>query len=699
MPKVHLGSLDEPALELTQSPDLLAVRTHSRNPLQRSAGPVPLPATAMLSDAELVLEYPDAGVEVYRVPKGRGQVPLEERKQVLRAASDVRFAGGVLVDSASGEPVLYTENLFVKFTDDADPDACEAVLHAQGLTLRRALHYADNAWFASMPEGSGQRVFEVAEALLSRSDVEFCHPELIRPAQRKAIAAEQWHLQRSRIHGVDVNAHVNVAAAHVLTRGSGITIAVIDDGFDIEHPDFAEPGKIVAPRDATRDTDDPRPRGRYANHGTACAGVACANGSGGASGVAPEARLMPIRLASALGSQQEADAFVWAADHGADVISCSWGPPDSRWWQPDPQLYLLPASTRLAIDYASRQGRDGRGCVVLFAAGNGNESVDLDGYASYAAVIAVAACNDRSQRSVYSDFGEAVWCCFPSSDFGHVPFNHPDPLTSGIWTTDRRGFEGYNPGGGGAAGDAAGHYTSSFGGTSSACPGVAGVVALMLAANPQLSAQQVRELLAQACERIDPSRGNYDANGHSAWYGYGRVDALLAVQKATPQDRRELRVEQRYSTPLPDLGRVSFVLQVIESQPATEIAVEVELKHTWIGDLQIELVPPAALGLAPIVLHARSGGARRDLKRRYTAADVPALAQLHDRVCAGQWQLNIEDRAAQDSGTFLRFALELVLQPATRAAPAEAPAPRSAGRSKSRAGKRKRTSSREARRA
>ena len=48
----------------------------------------------------------------------------------------------------------------------------------------------------------------------------------------------------------------------------------------------------------------------------------------GASGVAPEARLMPIRLAAVLGTQAEAEAFVWAADHGADVISCSWGPLD-----------------------------------------------------------------------------------------------------------------------------------------------------------------------------------------------------------------------------------------------------------------------------------------------------------------------------------------------------------------------------------
>jgi subtilisin family serine protease len=167
--------------------------------------------------------------------------------------------------------------------------------------------------------------------------------------RRKQVFPQQWHLKATTVNNVAVNAHVNVEAAHAITRGAGVTIAVIDDGVDIDHPEFGGGGKIVAPRDATLRTSDPRPQGNGDNHGTACAGVACANGVEGASGVAPLAKLMPIRLASGLGSIREAEAFRWVADNGADVISCSWGPADGEWWNPnDPQhtrFVPLPASS------------------------------------------------------------------------------------------------------------------------------------------------------------------------------------------------------------------------------------------------------------------------------------------------------------------------------------------------------------------
>ncbi|WP_433680268.1 S8 family peptidase [Nocardia sp. CA-119907] len=540
MPTANFGTKNDPGFELQQSPDLIAVRTQNKRPIPRSIGSVRTPLSGELDDAALVVSYPEAGVQVYRVPPDSRSVAA--RKSVLAAAPEVRFAGHVLVDPVSEEPVLYTENIFVKFTDDAKPEQCRRVLDEAGLRIKETVTYATNAYFTSAAEGTGQQVFDIANGLLSRDDVVYCHPELIRRRSRKAIFPQQWHLKPTTIGGVAVNAHANVEAAHAITRGNGVTVALIDDGVDIDHPEFAGAGKVVAPRDATLQTSNPRPRDSNGtgprdgdNHGTACAGVACANGTLGASGVAPDARLMPIRLASQLGSQAEARAFVWAADHGADVISCSWGPADGVWFRPnDPahnQVVPLPASTRLAIEHAVTSGRNGKGCVVLFAAGNGNESVDNDGYASFPKVIAVAACNDTGKRSVYSDFGKAVWCAFPSSDFGHPPFHHPDALTPGIWTVDRRGAAGYNVGTT-DDGDADGNFTNSFGGTSSACPGAAGVVALVLSVHPDLESNEVKDLLKQSCDMIDAQNGGYGADGHSAKYGFGRLNALTAVKTA-----------------------------------------------------------------------------------------------------------------------------------------------------------------------
>jgi subtilisin family serine protease len=670
MPTVFFGTKDEPGFDLEASNDLIAVRTRSGRPVTRLAGSVPTPLSSELEDGVLVSAFPEAGVEVYRVPTGRGNRSLKERKTALQASSDVRFAGGVLVDPATHEPVLYTENLFVKFVDTADPDDCTAVLRSAGLTVREEVSYATNAYFVSAPEGTGQKVFDIAQDLLQRDDVEFCHPELIRPRARKSVFPQQWHLKKTTIKGVPVDAHANVEAAHAVTRGEGVTIAVIDDGVDIDHPEFTGLGKIVAPRDATLRTNDPRPKDPFGtgqdngeNHGTACAGVACGNGDRGASGVAPKARLIPIRLSSGLGSQREAEAFRWAADNGADVISCSWGPQDGKWWDTnDPrhnQAYPLPASTRLAIDYAVTNGRGGKGCVVLFAAGNGNESVDNDGYASYPKVIAVAASNDRSKRSVYSDFGKAVWCAFPSNDIEYGPFNNPSPLTSGIWTTDRLGDDGYNEGSN-ADGDEAGFFTNSFGGTSSACPGAAGVAALVLSVNPNLKWWEVKELLGRACDRIDPGNGNYDpGTGHSEKYGFGRLNALTAVELAKPQPQSAVTVSRTFDAQIPDLQTVSFSLTVSESTPVEAVTVSVDLKHTYIGDLIISLQPPDGTGLGPVVLHNRAGGSAKDLRKSYDAATNPELSDLAGKSCAGTWTLQIQDAAAEDIGTLVSFGLIL----------------------------------------
>ena len=420
---------------LVEAQDLVVVRT------KKDAAP--LEQMAMSSSSRNLVPYmmpimafPEANVTIYKVVGTPEHSALSLRNTIrkeLSAEDDIRFAGRALRDPKTGTIFVYTENIFVKFEDQVPRPECEALLSMHDLEIAEELPFAGNAYFVKASEGTGAEVFTVAEKLLEQEQIVSCHPELVGQKSAKAAYPLQWHLIETRIRGRLINQHVHIEAAWEHSKGSGTTIAILDDGVDTGHLEFQSPGKIVAPRNTVWNINDASPVFPSDNHGTACAGVACANGQDKASGVAPKARLMPIKIGG-LGSMAEAKAFAWAADHGADVISCSWGPPDGKWWDQADPLHTtfapLPDSTRFALNYALNRGRGGKGCVIIWAGGNGNEEIKYDGYASYEKVIAVAACNDRGKRSIYSDFGEAVWCAFPSSDQAFSIVNHPQHLDS-----------------------------------------------------------------------------------------------------------------------------------------------------------------------------------------------------------------------------------------------------------------------------
>ena len=660
MVTVRYGGKNGRQYDLAISDEHIVVRTCNRSVLIEErpfeVTPVSSEARRILDRFELETRFRAAGVEILHVKDPSQGTELRDRaRTVLNAEPEIQFAGRVLVDPQTREPVVYTENLFVKFKPEEKSSTCQEVIQRYGLTIDRELDYARNAYFVKAPENTGIAVFDIAQRLLNEETVELCHPELVREIGKRKAFPQQWHLKPTTIDGKTIDAHANVEAAWELSNGTGAIVAIVDDGVDLDHEEFRSSGKIVAPRDVTRRTNDPRP-GRGDDHGTACAGVACANGNIGASGTAPGAKLIPIRLVSGLGSQPEADAFVWAAQNGADVISCSWGPPDGRWWDPnDPahnRVVPLPDSTRLAMDFAINQGRNGKGCVILFAAGNGNESVDNDGYASYQKVIAVAACNDFGKRSAYSDFGNAVWCAFPSN-------NGEPSQTTGIWTTDRSGQVGYNPGNS-RQGDAAGNYTNSFGGTSSACPGAAGVAALIIARNPNLRWDQVRDIIKQSCDRIDPEGGNYDANGRSPFYGYGRINARKAVELAQPSQETPVSVfTVVQDVPISDLETSTLSLPVANTNPVKSIKVTVDIEHTYIGDLVVNVKAPVEMGVDPILLHNREGGATDNIKKTYDEVNAAGLAACKGKSPQGSWTLEVGDKANRDIGKIRSFTLEI----------------------------------------
>ncbi len=646
------GGRTRPQRRLVEANDMMVVRTHRRGALEQT--PLSRSARRVVAGFDSVTRFEEAGVEVLRATTG-GRGRRDEARAVLKQEDEVQFAGRVLRPSRGRLPMVYTENLFVKFSDSLSERAARRLLRAQGFTIKRALGIAGNAFFAGAGNSDaavGRSVFEVAQALLEQDAVELCHPELVTAVRDRQVRPEQWHLRATDFGGGRVDA--NVEAAWALTRGAGTVIAVIDDGFDTDHPDFRGAGKIVDPWDATRRRPGATPQFQSERHGTPCAGVACAGGHAGAFGVAPDARLMPIRLRSGVGAINEAEAIRWAVDHGADVISCSWGPPDGDWTDPaDPDhdnVVMLPDHTRLALEHAVNMGRGGKGCVVVWAAGNGHEDVANDGYASSAAVMTVGACDDRGEAAPYSDFGAALWCMFPSDR--KLP-----SFTPGIWTTDRGGGAGYNPGRS-RLGDRDGNYTNGFGGTSAACPGAAGVAALVLARNPDLSWQRVRDVIAGSCDRIGPA-ADYDEQGRSPIYGFGRVNAHAAVSAAVasiPVASVTRRV--RRDVPIRDFATAALDLDVPDTGAIEDLRVDVDIEHSRRGDLVVRLVPPAGAAAA-VVLHDREGRWRDDLKRSYDIATTPALRALIGLDARGSWRLEVADRALRDGGRLRGFAIEL----------------------------------------
>ena len=235
-------------------------------------------------------------------------------------------------------------------------------------------------------------------------------------------------------------------------------------------------------------------------------------------GAAPACRLMPVRWGVDLADREVEAWFAYVRDQGAWVVSCSWSA----------QASFFPLGTRRAqaIERCAREGRNGRGTVICFAAGNENRDVNapaqgsVNGFAIHPDVMAIAACTSRDERVHYPNFGKEIAVCAPSSGRGG----------RGILTSDVTGMFVGN-GQQVNAGYSAGDYTETFGGTSSATPLVVGICALLLSINPNLTGGAVRDIIQGTARKIGPA-DEYDANGHSLLFGYGCVDAQRAAQAA-----------------------------------------------------------------------------------------------------------------------------------------------------------------------
>ncbi|MFF7771596.1 type VII secretion-associated serine protease mycosin [Streptomyces massasporeus] len=324
-------------------------------------------------------------------------------------------------------------------------------------------------------------------------------------AHADGIRAQQWALDA-----------MHTEEAWQTTKGRGITVAVLDTGVEADHPDLA--GNVLPGKDLVGFGAEPGDRA-WARHGTAMAGIIAGHGHGpgdadGVLGIAPEAKILPVRVILEDGDSSRAKArstrgnalaegIRWAADHGADVINLSLGD-DSASAHPEP-------SEDQAVQYALKKG-----VVVVASAGNGGEKGDHISYpAAYPGVIAATAVDRAGTRA---SFSTRRWYATVSAPGVDVVIADPD----------HKYYEGW--------------------GTSAAAAFVSGAAALVKAAHPGLAPAQIKSLLEDTA-RNAPSGGRDDSRG------FGFIDPAAAIDAAgriEPEGLRSASYGAKYFGSGPD---------------------------------------------------------------------------------------------------------------------------------------------------
>ncbi|QPG77201.1 hypothetical protein FOA43_004608 [Brettanomyces nanus] len=378
--------------------------------------------------------------------------------------------------------------------DDSIDDAVNSVHH---LPPKRLFHRApipiaeSGSSSSDKPTDSSQLVVEKAREEFGINDPGF---------------SDQWHILNTQFPGDDVNV-LPIWRQNI--TGHGVITAIIDDGLDMDNPDLKDSFCPEGSWDFNDNTALPKPRLSDDYHGTRCAGeISAAKGNDFCGvGVAFDSKVSGIRILSGqITSEDEAAAMVYALDVN-DIYSCSWGPPDNGKSMDVPDKIV-----REAILRGVQEGREGKGALYVFASGNGashGDSCNFDGYTNSIYSITVTAIDHKGLHPSYAESCAAVMVSTYSSGSGEH-----------IHTTD------FHEG-----------CSARHGGTSAAAPLAAGLYALVLEANPDLTWRDIQYLTVLSAVEVDSSSSNWQDSAipgkrYSYRYGWGKFDAAKMVEMA-----------------------------------------------------------------------------------------------------------------------------------------------------------------------
>lgn len=427
-------------------------------------------------------------------------------------------AVGRLFRRENGSLAIGTNRLTVQLDPQLSEAQSQAALSEHGLEVVRGLGFGKNLY--EVLARSHRDSIEASESLQGDPRFLLAEPVFLEHIDRRASPTDpqyalQWQLKNTGQGGGVPDADVHAEEAWLVTRGAGIRVAVIDNGFEASHEDLA--GAVDPMSGYFLDTASSEFHQGTDNmpnepHGTFCAGIiGCRqNNQQGVSGVAPETSLMLVAcLGDQVGSQltlARAVAYCATPAHeipsapansGADLIVSSLGPNGAEWDLSD--------TLRMAIEHAAANGRQGQGCAIFWASSNGrNVDIAKDEVVSHPDVIAVGRSTNRDQED-------------NSARGAKLEYLAP-------------GVNVY----GATSGNSYQHWT----GTSFAAPCAAGVAALALAARPTLDRVALRQLMIAACDKVGTLPY---INGRNDDYGYGRVNAHRAVALAIEQNMAPAR--------------------------------------------------------------------------------------------------------------------------------------------------------------
>ena len=493
---------------------------------------------------------PIRGLDRYGVWVVENERPRSENENaigLLKAHGQVQYAAPLF--SSNGQTIAIIPEIVVRVKPDTNLAELESLCESMDCRIKKRMEFTTQEYLLEVLGPDAEAVFTALDNLNNVEWIEWAAPNTASQRKRSEPAVSemhysaiqehlsddrgtsdtsgfipndeyfpyQWHLHNTGQFGGTPDADISAPEAWEITAGDpNIVVCVLLNGVDLDHPDLVN--NLVPGYDFFDNDDLPESVGSnpYEASSTACAGLVAAEGNNdiGVVGVAWKCKVMPVRIGTYnfIRVSDAVEGLRWAAANGADILSNSWG-------FTNPILH----SAIVDITKSGGIGRDGKGCVVLFAAGNWGGPIPPGDIDTYPEVIAVGATDQNDVRWSYSVYGPGLEIVAPSGQRGLFLRADPDRWSneaSMILSTDIEGQPGLSS-------DPAYKYGneldySFYGGTSGACPITAGVAALILSVEPELTNEEVRHFLCRSAKDLgDPGRDDY--------YGWGRVDARAAL--------------------------------------------------------------------------------------------------------------------------------------------------------------------------